>query len=518
MEAEASPAAKASTRPNFVYEPLQGPGFSIRLLVVLPREDEIHVRIWESITDEGYQCLSYTWATPRPGVQDGPSIAKSRGHPSIGSSDAHEIVVNECSLTVGTNLYHFLQFASQKYANTPLWVDAISINQEDDIEKGEQVERMADIYADADWTLLWLGHCPHLDIAFDALKVKSWRTREKRNETRKSLELFCSHPYWKRTWITQEVLTSNGLTILSAGKTCNWEDVVRSSWFEAIDKQHTGVLWALEDLRKKRVQSFGASYGCGFRERQSIWDLLRWRNETECSDPRDRVYGCRALVKDGVLLKVDYSEPAVQLFWRAGSNFCAWNSFRFMQDLRKALELNVTQILASLEEDPSIELTIDVWNVSSNFAGFSRKKQIECKQETCKSQLPHFSKIASKFRRDRLLCTNSGFGPSDVFHALIHPPSAKESMGITLISYIRGYQHESSLDISVLQHSTGPDWISISDRSYIDSNLTSKSVDKGHWRLRIPAKVLTTHYQVWHQKEYDRSTSMEELRNESEPS
>jgi hypothetical protein len=52
-------------------------------------------------------------------------------------------------------------------------------------------------------------------------------------------------------------------------------------------------------------------------------DLIRWLWKSQCTDVRDRVYSLLSLVDQGDLT-VDYSEMAVDLFWRTGEHFQLW--------------------------------------------------------------------------------------------------------------------------------------------------------------------------------------------------
>ncbi len=53
----------------------------------------------------------------------------------------------------------------------PIWIDAISINQDEEEEKALQVGRMGDIYRTADQVLAWLGPAEHnSDLAMDSLE------------------------------------------------------------------------------------------------------------------------------------------------------------------------------------------------------------------------------------------------------------------------------------------------------------------------------------------------------------
>ncbi|KAH8660844.1 heterokaryon incompatibility, partial [Tricladium varicosporioides] len=99
----------------------------------------------------------------------------------------------------------------------PVWVDAICINQEDDLEKSWQVQKMGRIFHDAYRVIVWLG--PASDSSSMAMEIlEQIGVRFKDNST---LELFTSLPqlpenfgealndllsrsWWKRVWVVQE--------------------------------------------------------------------------------------------------------------------------------------------------------------------------------------------------------------------------------------------------------------------------------------------------------------------------
>ena len=70
------------------------------------------------------------------------------------TDDAYDVLLNGSLSQVRKNLYQFLCLAAQYYPDTPLWIDAICINQADDVDKSKQVSRMADVYQGACRTLV----------------------------------------------------------------------------------------------------------------------------------------------------------------------------------------------------------------------------------------------------------------------------------------------------------------------------------------------------------------------------
>ncbi|KAH7406978.1 heterokaryon incompatibility protein-domain-containing protein [Phaeosphaeria sp. MPI-PUGE-AT-0046c] len=174
---------------QFAYTPLEAPESSIRSLEVFPDEEDGPVKVQLSehktpLTDR-YRCLSYMWGPP--------------------SDDAYNIIVNDCVFRVRNNLYHFLRMAGKRFPHTPLWIDAVCINQEDDTEKGIQVSRMSNIYAMAVETLIWLGDDAEVSSALEWLDTPPWDWSS--NAAFASLEKLYVDPYWTRMWYVK-VITS----------------------------------------------------------------------------------------------------------------------------------------------------------------------------------------------------------------------------------------------------------------------------------------------------------------------
>lgn len=135
---------------NFVYDRLVESA-SKRLLKVLPTKpnEEIQVELWQELTAVPYRCLSYTWGASAP---------------------TFPIIINGRTMHVGRNLHEFLVITAQRFANEMLWIDAICINQSDDMEKGIQVQRMGDTYKEATEVFVWLGTDEGIARLLDATK------------------------------------------------------------------------------------------------------------------------------------------------------------------------------------------------------------------------------------------------------------------------------------------------------------------------------------------------------------
>ncbi|KAE9363163.1 hypothetical protein N431DRAFT_550864 [Stipitochalara longipes BDJ] len=129
---------------SYQYTPLHHPD-SIRLLALYPEEfaSPIQISLAEVRSREHpqYEALSYTWA-----IEDGDCSRSSQ----IKCDDGKVLLVTKnCELA--------LRYLRKQDLRRTLWVDAISINQEDTKERGHQVRIMRDVYANATEVLIWLG-------------------------------------------------------------------------------------------------------------------------------------------------------------------------------------------------------------------------------------------------------------------------------------------------------------------------------------------------------------------------
>lgn len=129
----------------FRYTPLSNPNSDIRLIdIVYGRPDEIlicQMRTTYSEISTKYQALSYTWGDATRKVP---------------------IKLNGGDFFITKNLENALRQlrTREKYFSvlqTPLWIDAICINQEDSNERDAQVRRMKSIYEQAEQVVIWLG-------------------------------------------------------------------------------------------------------------------------------------------------------------------------------------------------------------------------------------------------------------------------------------------------------------------------------------------------------------------------
>lgn len=100
-----------------------------------------------------FEALSYTW---------GSSLDQRAIEILPSNEDANPNWKGEISnMFIRRNLHDAMQYLRSPSAPRMLWIDAISINQEDRAEQGNQVRRMKDIFKYARRVIAWIGLPSH---------------------------------------------------------------------------------------------------------------------------------------------------------------------------------------------------------------------------------------------------------------------------------------------------------------------------------------------------------------------
>jgi hypothetical protein len=150
------------------YRPLDKTRDEIRVLVLLPDEtgddegiNRLRCRLEHSpVSEASFSALSYVWGPQEenrgPLKVHYPSSGADLRGPPLGTVEGKD-EADMYHTTIGSNLSWALIHIRKPNQEVRLWIDAVCINQADDIEKSWQVGLMARIYAHANGTLVWLG-------------------------------------------------------------------------------------------------------------------------------------------------------------------------------------------------------------------------------------------------------------------------------------------------------------------------------------------------------------------------
>ncbi len=306
---------------GFKHSPLNLEKPSLRLIDLLPQQSDgrIRCRLRHVLLrpDLRFSAVSYEWGTDRSGFDT--------------------IHINEKPFKIYHNLFLFLTSLLARYPNEgyqSLWIDAISIDQQNTTEKNHQVRRMKQIFQAATNTLVWLGPAADdsdnlldvLNISFDAvfsekalaagarrLDSKPWedvqdRTLDLGDDTWKACEAFSRRSYWSRTWILQELLLSKRSVLFCGSRMCQWH-----SWTIPLIRLGRGdrtTATSVPTLPHSSAFAICEQWYSNFNgiSPNGLVRLVLQFQRSICSIPHDKVYGLLGLASssDASNFPVDY--------------------------------------------------------------------------------------------------------------------------------------------------------------------------------------------------------------------
>ncbi|KFY12305.1 hypothetical protein V492_03959 [Pseudogymnoascus sp. VKM F-4246] len=340
---------------------------------------KLYERPVQADPDPRYEALSYTWGPKVNGAWISISEAKS----GSGLSTAYKI---SCQ----PNLMDALQRLRSPSQPRIFWIDAICINQDDDVEKAIQVRRMTSIYKHAYRVVVWLGNggpdhykalkaldyigrqvvVALIDVRYQApdSTEKDWHfsgTKVADDETMRVIKILASMEWFKRLWIVQEACLANPVTsIIQCGSLSIPLTIFWTSIYVIWDNQNFGprdVNSAQQVLSAVLDPSFGNQVGAA-----------SWR---PCFDPRDKVYGllgiCGPRLREAIRPNYHSTWTAADVYRQAVlAHIEITQRIELMDCCGIASEKNISA--PSWVPDWSVKAKESSWVVSSFAAGYSR--------------------------------------------------------------------------------------------------------------------------------------------------
>lgn len=299
-----------SSREAFRHEPLDHTIPSIRVLQILPDllpDGMIQCLMINTTVESKYYCLSYVWGS---------------------AVDQRTILINGKLFDVRRNLYDFLS-TIQRRTSDPLsiWIDALSIDQEDTTERNHQVQQMGSIYSQASHVYIWLGQrqtVPLADIMAQMNPPSCWNLAlnmppgtDLQSYRRGTMDhdVF-ENEYWGRAWVTQEILLAPYISIVLSHVTLRFQEFLwalgyttgsprwvnfdpgDNSRYELRDWTHHTMQPLLRTRAMKRTLQLA--------EFRYLLPLLERFRTMQCMNTRDRVFSLLALCDEGPSIQVDY--------------------------------------------------------------------------------------------------------------------------------------------------------------------------------------------------------------------
>ncbi|KAH7385338.1 heterokaryon incompatibility protein-domain-containing protein [Phaeosphaeria sp. MPI-PUGE-AT-0046c] len=351
------------------------PPNTIRLLQILPgpADSPLECTLSTSAIDfpDPYHALSYVWGPPSP---------------------SSTLICNNHVIPITSNLSSALHEYRARNVSTPLWVDAICINQSNLPERTAQVRMMQRIYSLAACVVIWLGPSHPTDaLAMETLRAihRPWATfqgvplfawTEGENAATHdgrlaqflpdacyvALATFLMRPWFTRIWIVQELLAAREMEVWCGNETLDAETVLDgASKVMLLHNVNTrtqlcvnevfGVGGGVERLKMScagKLQALRYTKAGGWCSMTNLLLLTRW---FEATDKRDKMFALVGLANDVDPSFVDYELPYEEVV--------ANLSKKMLQGRVGANGGSVLDIWSSIEREGGKEIPEKSWMV-----------------------------------------------------------------------------------------------------------------------------------------------------------
>ncbi|KXX75721.1 Heterokaryon incompatibility protein 6, OR allele [Madurella mycetomatis] len=273
--------------------------------------------------DPEYEALSYAW-----------------GNPSV----VHPILLDhDPAFPVTLNAWTALR--ALRYRDQPrlLWIDAICIRQDDDIERAEQVKLMGTIYRKASSVRVWLGADDVGDK--NAMSILQNMTTSKgandtlgyskaARERMGQLRRFFARPWWERLWVVQEVALGQHVVFQQGSNEMQYKELLAAyhtsdTYFRKNLSGYTYGLFSneggktmeifesvriLHQTRKLCEIDFADEDPARVREATMTWVVLaNSLSSRKATIDKDRLYSLYGLLPESVLRNFPDMEPSYSI-------------------------------------------------------------------------------------------------------------------------------------------------------------------------------------------------------------
>ncbi|KAH7317388.1 heterokaryon incompatibility protein-domain-containing protein [Rhexocercosporidium sp. MPI-PUGE-AT-0058] len=205
------------------------------------------------------------------------------------------------------NCWDMLKLMRPSSGQRVVWVDAISINQSDQIERADQVAKMGRIYEESMRVFVFLGSDvvhPIGNASYLTRRELHHLTRESMNSAQEGSSLpivsnlgrLLELRYFSRIWVVQELMLSRQATIRIGSS----EYLVDHQTSRNIAKKDPTRSW--DSTAAPWFQHAGQRYLTA-EDRNSLLEMMKLTWKCHSTDPRDKVFG---------ILGLDHWEPPIR--------------------------------------------------------------------------------------------------------------------------------------------------------------------------------------------------------------
>ncbi|KAJ4348103.1 uncharacterized protein N0V89_009475 [Didymosphaeria variabile] len=312
-----------------VYQYKQLSAFQFRLVRILPKTMSLikcELAAYSLEDPPGYIAISYAWGD---------------------TDDKKRVQLEGVDVPVSASLHGALFALRAKKESVLVWVDALSIDQQNVAERTQQVQLMTYIYSRAISVAIWLG--PEADDSTMAMETLSEATAQSTDSERieslmssehgkaqlSSVVTLFEREYWSRLWVVQEVFNAQEITVYCGATSLPW----------SVYRLATNVFWRHKSLidhyfpgslshggqrasstqftysqvlvyhGPSSIPDVSSFYGLG---EESLLEVMRVCRRKLSADPRDKLYGILGLLPEDIRneFPVDYSLSVKEVYVR----------------------------------------------------------------------------------------------------------------------------------------------------------------------------------------------------------
>lgn len=335
-----SPAAGVLGPESYRYDGLSRGQFRlVKILANTMSKLRCEIVPYSLVDAPEYTAISYAW-----GDADNKSDMMLERDVLDGEGN---ITRQRVKIQVTVSLHGALTALRHQTEEVLVWVDSLSIDQQNKDELSRQVQLMSLIYGRATTVAIWLG--PNYDDNMRASRllkaisehadsdqrIKSLITNKSKRQDFVALVSLFEREYWKRLWVVQEVYMPKPerITVHCGDSSLPWK-VYRSAsdtlrrFRPLIDQVFPGTQGYGEGCtRSQRHYTFaqvftylgpGSLYDGHARDlgRQPLLDVMRVCREKLTANPLDKVFGILGLLPEhvSVVFPVNYKSSVKELY------------------------------------------------------------------------------------------------------------------------------------------------------------------------------------------------------------
>lgn len=349
----------------FAFQPLSAHRDSIRLVRVQGKDETGEVKCSvrnATLGEQQFWALSHVWGA---------------------ACRTYRIKIDGETHWIRPNLWSFLTYASVHFKDIELWIDALCIDQENVLEKNQQIPLIGRIFAEATAVICWLHGSNEYISSPGRIDPNTlgpqFLSRAVREQHQSSFVLadtdllvstlvrFMEHDYWSRLWVVQELRFARRAEFYWNGQCIEWKalqtfvnSILNSSSsgtkiMAALLAELLNGPWNIKDLAffdffryetRPSERSGNNLVRCTHKKPRLLELVLQFRLH-KCSLSHDRVYALLSLSDDAHAIVPDYAESRVSLLARSLATANEFPAAEITECVGKLLNINLEEWVRS---------------------------------------------------------------------------------------------------------------------------------------------------------------------------